>query len=236
MSLIRNTAEVGNIQDNHSQRSRQDMFSTGFSVDESCFDKIRSSPSVISNSEPPSYFEALGITPNSVILNTDGNSITLQTQLNNNQNLDKPPTIFAKELSYSSETKPSSNQPQIPTIFYNNISCPYYQRHHVFRNQNVCDSNQNNIPSALRLNSEASNMQKPSETYLVWSIFTTIYCVFVGIFALILSIRVAYFNKQGNFDKAHRRAKIARNFNIAGLFFGIVYMAIGIITCLLPRA
>jgi len=81
-----------------------------------------------------------------------------------------------------------------------------------------------------------NNSHKPSETYLVWSIFTTFYCLFIGIIALVFSIKVRHYNKECNFPKAYSASKIARNFNIAGLFFGVIYIAVVLLVCVLPIA
>ena len=182
-------------------------------------DKIhmRSSPS-FNDSEPPSYFEAIGIShPAAVNLNTD---------IPSSHELHRMP-------------KASSNKEFATT------QQPNHQRHHVIRTQNLqpslypsqqarynfsyCSSNTNNT-----LDNTASSHQKPSETYMVWSVFTTVYCVFIGVVALVLSIKVHHYNKQGDFRRAYARSKLARNINIAGLFFGFIYMGIGLLACFLP--
>ena len=150
---------------------------------------LRSSPSFNSDSEPPSYFEALRIP---------------QPQLElTNQEVD------SKESSF----------------------IPNQVRHHYIRTQNLpasIFSNHNNMTTYLE-------EQKPSETYFVWSTFTTFYCFFVGIIALVLSFQVYYCNQEQNFQKAFSKSKLCRNVNVAGLFCGIIYLTIGIVICLLPR-
>ena len=178
---------------------------------------IRASPS-FNDSEPPSYFEAIGITHHAINLNTDASALPLQQERMPKLNVNKEDVI-----EYT------------PNI-------PHHQRHHVIRTQNLppslyhqnqrynfsyCSSNTNNSMNSV-------NYLKPSETYMVWSIFTTVYCVFIGVVALVLSIKVHHFNKQGDYRRAYSRSKIARNINIAGLFFGIIYMGIGLLACFLP--
>ena len=77
--------------------------------------------------------------------------------------------------------------------------------------------------------------QKPSESYLIWSIFTTFYCVFIGIAALVLSLRVRHYNQRQEYEKAYERSRLVRNLNIFGLFFGIVYIGILLIACFFPK-
>jgi hypothetical protein len=99
-------------------------------------------------------------------------------------------------------------------------------------NINASYNNENNNNNNSNL---VGSIHKPSETFFVWSIFTTIYCVFIGLVALVFSIKVHHYNKQGDYENAFASSKLARNFNIAGLFFGVVYMAIGILVCFMPR-
>lgn len=151
----------------------------------------RSSPSFNSDSEPPTYFEALRI---------------------------PHPMQLQQAEEDSKDTSFNFNQPAV----FN------HQRHHYIRTQH--------LPASIYSNNQnRMNINLPSETYLVWSIFTTVYCVFIGIIALILSIQIYHYNKQENYQKAFHRSKICRNVNIAGLFIGIIYLSIGIVACLLPR-
>lgn len=193
-------------------------------------DKTRSSPSFNNDSEPPTYFEAVGIPQNSLILNID--------DLNHDSTNTSRFSSFQQRLpKISMNTSPeaynkdfSSNQPSQNYV-------PNHQRHPVLtrsynlplsvtqQNRNMCTNNESN---------SLDSISKPSETYLVWSIFTTIYCVFIGVPALVLSIKVYHYNKQEDYQKAYSRSKITRYLNIAGLLFGIVYMTIGVIACLVP--
>ncbi len=165
-------------------------------------EEIRSSPSFNSDSEPPSYFEALGLPQTHILTTTIG--------------------LDSKESNFSQS---------IPTIFIQN---PQHQRHHYIRTEHLPASvyTNNNNNNNNNMNS-SSNILKPSETYLVWSVFTTIYCVILGVIALVLSIQVYHLNKEENYEKAYIKSKLCRNLNVAGLFFGIVYLAIGVLVVLI---
>ncbi len=174
---------------------------------------IRSSPSL--DSEPPSYFEALHFEGFPQHINT------LDINLN-------------KESSFNLPPYPMNSSPP-PLHHYNRNH--NHQRHHYIRTENLpasiyCQNSSNSHRFQFH-NTTNSNL-KPSETYLFWSIFTTIYCVFIGVVALVLSIQVYHYNKKANYQRAHTKSKLCRNFNIAGLFFGIVYLTIGIVACLVP--
>lgn len=158
---------------------------------------LRSLPSFNSDSEPPSYFEALRIP----------------------QQQQHPHDLSLTQQQQESDTKESSFVPS-------SIS---QLRHHYIRTQH--------LPASVYSNNQAniSNIQKPSETYFVWSVFTTFYCVFIGVAALVLSYQIYTLNKEQNYQKAFTKSKLCRNVNIAGLFVGIVYLIIAILICLLPR-
>lgn len=199
-------------------------------------DKARSSPS-FNDSEPPSYFEAIGISHhNQILLNTDGNPQYIpKLNTNSSINSNNYTSINYKDISNNQSSPPSFNCSMIQhghQIRTANIPLIYQQSPYPL-NESIISNNRFNIQNNQSNNN--STVQKPSETYIVWSIFTTIYCIFIGIAALVLSIKVYHYNKQGNYQKAYAKSKIARNLNIAGLFFGIIYMGIGIIATLLPR-
>ena len=219
----------------NSRINSSNLGSIGF--DDINIDKTRSSPS-FNDSEPPSYFEAIGISHPvhnfNINLNTEGlnpadsaNTSILSSQQTQYRHNGRVVNVKNGNKENSFELSPSSNY-------------PYPQRHHVIRTHNLPSlyqqryqspsSTSNNLQQTGSLNS----VQKPSETYIVWSIFTTVYCVFIGVAALVLSIKVHHYNKQGEYQKAFSRSRIARNLNIAGLFFGFIYMGIGLIACLLP--
>jgi hypothetical protein len=206
---------------NNNSRLNSFNMSSMNSEDPTNLDKIhiRESPS-FNDSEPPSYFEAIGIS----------HPVTPVLNLNTNQEQRMPKLNSTKEQAYDCSSSLSSQ--------------PNHQRHHVIRTQHLqhsnsygqqnqrcsfsfCSNNTNNSINSV-------NYLKPSETYMVWSIFTTVYCVFIGVVALVLSIKVHRYNKQGDFARAYSRSRIARNINIAGLFFGIIYMGIGVLACFLP--
>lgn len=202
---------------NNNSRFNSFNMSSITSEDPANLDKIfirQSSPSFINDSEPPSYFEAIGISSN------------INANADNAQ--------FLQQQQQQQPIKVNSNKDTIR---------PNHQRHHVICTQNIQPNlyqNQGYNCSSLSSNNntmatnDSINYLKPSETYLVWSIFTTVYCVFIGVVALVLSIKVHHYNKQGDFCRAYSRSKIARNINIAGLFFGIIYMGIGLLACFLP--
>ena len=190
-------------------------------------DKIRASPSFISDSEPPSYFEAVGIAQQ-INFSTYGGASDInshgahkQQRMNNSKK---------GEVSYSSHKETPIQTTGPSTQHY-----PNHQRHHIIRTRNLEPNNVSNYHGSYNSNSDSiESVLKPSETFMVWSIFTTIYCVFIGIVALIFSIKVHHYNKQGDYEKAYSRSRLAKYFNIAGLFVGIVYMAIGALICFLP--
>ena len=170
--------------------------------------KTRSSPS-FNDSEPPSYFEVISTIPTTMAMAP----VTMRQQ-------NRPLSISSKYLSENDNNNNTSTFRQA-TVIYQHDGEP-------------------NVPNApVVVNGDVDCIDccsKPSETYMVWSIFTTIYCVFIGIFALFISFRVRNYNKRGNFKEAYALSRIVWYLNIAGLFFGIVYLAIALLTCLLPRA
>lgn len=186
----------------------------------------RSSPSFV-DSEPPSYFEAIGINHNNVIIGPNGlsNDSANTSRLSSFQTNLRLPKV-SLETSQDSIFKPTSNRSNNSHYISNNP------------NQNI-----NRLPIIISQQNVHQNIEigtsnqylKPSETYMVWSIFTTLYCVLIGVPALVLSIKVYHYNKQEQFDKAYSRSRIARYLNIAGLFFGIVYIGIAVLTCFIPR-
>jgi hypothetical protein len=207
--------------------------------DEHNLDKTRTSPSFNNDSEPPSYFEAIGIHP--------ANETTASNQNHNSSRLSslqfqKGPKCLSntpsvcQTSSYISSNKEFSIQESPGCILINN---PQHQRHHIIRtpyiySQSAMSSSYASTPRADRnyiADTSLGSIAKPSETYLVWSIFTTIYCVLIGVVALVLSIKVYHYNKEGNYAKAFSRSRIARNLNIAGLFVGFVYMGIILLIC-----
>jgi len=128
----------------------------------------------------------------------------------------------------NSEILFSSNKDYQPNPSYQ----PTPQRQQFIRTRDLTESNH---PYYNYTYESGSGSLKPSETYIFWSVFTTIYCVFIGMVALVFSLKVKHYNKVGLFQKANSASKIARNFNIAGLLFGVVYLAIGLLVCFLPR-
>lgn len=227
-------------------------------------DKVRASPSFLNDSEPPSYFEAVGIIPNGI--QVIGGSSRLQS-LGQRMNQPKPKATSShiyqnhsyassmnKSISMTSQAPsplPYQQQQQQPSMSTSISHQPNHQRQHVMRAhhlppiyQQAGNASYSYSSHALGNNSHVNNSnsstvesqsQKPSETYLIWSIFTTIYCVIIGVPALVLSIQVYHYNKQGEYQKAFNKSKLARNVNFAGLFVGIVYLAIGFLACFLPR-
>jgi hypothetical protein len=193
-------------------------------IDNVDINKVRSSPS-FNDSEPPSYFEAVRISNNNVLLEnfpaTQQTTTTTVTMRQPNHQL--PVSISSKDFSES-----------------NNYASGDNRTTHVFRNFNLPSSiyqHEENVIQRCSTNPRQVNIEcKPSETYLVWSIFTTIYCVFIGIFALVLSIKVRKLNKVGDYKKANRFSRVVWYLNISGLFFGFVYLGIALLTCLLPRS
>ncbi|KAG5266508.1 hypothetical protein AALO_G00232870 [Alosa alosa] len=69
-------------------------------------------------------------------------------------------------------------------------------------------------------------MSTPSNeepSYMGWSIFTTICCCLpLGIAAIYKSNQVTAANAGGDMEKARHSSRAARNFNIAGLIFGLI--------------
>ena len=187
----------------------------------------RSSPSFV-DSEPPSYFEAIGINHNNIVIVSNGlNNESANTSRLSSFQANTPLPKISLEASQDSIFKPTSNR---SNISHNISSNP---------NQNInrlpVIISQQNVHQNIGMESSNHQYLKPSETYMVWSIFTTLYCVLIGVPALVLSIKVYHYNKQEQFDKAYSRSRIARYLNIAGLFFGIVYIGIAAITCFFPR-
>lgn len=124
----------------------------------------------------------------------------------------------------------SSNKDSQPNTYQ-----PTPQRQQIIRTRDLQSSNPYYNYTYDTTLGHTMDTVKPSESYIFWSVFTTIYCVFLGLVALIFSIKVKHYNKEGLFQKAYSASKLARNFNIAGLFFGVVYLAIGLLVCFLPR-
>ena len=205
-------------QQNNNNSSRINSFNMNsmHSEDPTNLDKIhiRASPS-FNDSEPPSYFEAVGISP-------QPDSVNQQQRI--------PKLNSTKEQSFECSTSQCQpNHQRHPIIRTQHLQPSLYgqQQQNQRYNFSYCSENTHNSINSV-------SYLKPSETYMVWSIFTTVYCVFIGVVALVLSIKVHHYNKQGDFARAYSRSRIARNINIAGLFFGIIYMGIGLLACFLP--
>lgn len=182
---------------------------------------LRSSPS-FNDSEPPSYFEAIGI--NHVNLNQIESPRISNLSSIQNSRLPKISLNTAPESGFKKNSGPTD----------------------IYINQSLSNTRKiNRIPiSALqddiRQFNETENrieagISKPSETFLFWSIFTTVYCVFIGLPALIFSIKVYHYNKEENYEKAQSRSKIAWYLNLAGLFCGIVYISVVVLILFIPR-
>ena len=70
--------------------------------------------------------------------------------------------------------------------------------------------------------------------YLLWSIFTTVYCFFIGVIALLVSLRVKHLNSKGRYDASFNQSKIARNLNICAVFFGFILATISLFLFFFP--
>ena len=231
----------------NSRINSSNLGSIGF--DDINIDKTRSSPS-FNDSEPPSYFEAIGISHPAhhfnINLNTDGLTQPYPADSANTSILSAQQSTqyqhHGRVVKSKHGNKENLNSVELspPSSFNLNQNYPYHQRHHIIRTNNLPSLYQQRYQSHSSVNNSmqptgsVNSIHKPSETYIVWSIFTTVYCVFIGVAALVLSIKVHHYNKQGEYQKAFSRSRIARNLNIAGLFFGFIYMGIGLIACLLP--
>ncbi|RNA28093.1 hypothetical protein BpHYR1_017565 [Brachionus plicatilis] len=173
---------------------------------------LRSSPS-FNDSEPPSYFEAIGI--NHVNLNQIESVNTSRLPSFRNDRLPKISLQIAPESrikQYSRGTSTSIGQSTNHTRGTNRLPVDIFQQ-----NATQFHENENRVMSEIT---------QPSETYFVWSIFTTFYCVLVGLPALIFSIKVYHYNKEEEYEKAFSRSKIVWYLNLTGLFCGIVYVGI----------
>jgi hypothetical protein len=184
------------------------------------------------DSEPPSYFDVIGCRNFSTTSSTN-------QHMNNNESINLPKIVLHTASSrLTSHNNNNSTKEQQQTTNPSTVSyAPNHRRMHVLRSHNLPASIVNQNPryysnSNLNgINNSSCSIQKPCETYLAWSIFTTVYCVLVGLPALIFSIKVHHLNKQGEYDKAFSRSKIAKYLNVTGLFFGFVYMGIVLFTC-----
>jgi hypothetical protein len=219
----------------------------------------RYSPS-FNDSEPPSYFDVIGAgsgvrnVHRVINFNADGISTATPTRLlSTSTQLNSPSMQLPKIVLNASPSSrlASYNKDDESAITTANPSVLSYVPNH-YRQPVLASRVHHNLPQSLnpnqvrysdaQLNNSESQMtqstdsiQKPCQTYLAWSIFTTFYCVFIGIPALVLSIRVSQFNKQGLYQKAYTRSKIAKYLNVTGLFFGFVYLGAVVLTVLLPR-
>ncbi|CAF0825294.1 unnamed protein product [Brachionus calyciflorus] len=174
----------------------------------------RSSPSFV-DSEPPSYFEAIGINHHKSDSTNTSRLSSFQTNRLPKISLHTAPELNSKQTSSRFNSKSINNIQNInqrPNIISQQNS------HQVFRGESF--ENDHNL--------------KPSETYMIWSIFTTFYCIFIGLPALVLSIKVYHYNKEEQYQKAYSRSRYARYLNIAGLFVGVIYLGIAILVCLIP--
>jgi hypothetical protein len=198
----------------------------------------RYSPSIMNDSEPPSYFDVIGRTPSSCLNAAAGTTrLSTSTQLNPSMQLPKIVLASSRLTSYN---KDAAENPPIMESPSCHVPPPNHRRMHPLQmpmslNPNqVCYSN-SNLNNTTMMNASTDSIQKPCPTYLIWSIFTTFYCVFIGVPALVLSIKVHHYNKRGFYQKAYTRSKIAKYLNVTGLFFGFIYLGAVGLTFVLPR-
>lgn len=204
--------------------------------------KSPSSPS-FNDSEPPSYFEAIGVaTSNNIILTTQNlNADSTNSSRISSTIYQLPKISIQSPKQYGKEHTNASYSQTLMNYCPNQLVYESMARNHnlpiVVTQQNLHGMlNCSNISTnnLRNLNSLESSLLKPSEPYMVWSIFTTIYCVLIGVPALIYSIKVYHYNQQGEYQKARTRSKMAKCLNIIGLFCGLFYMILGVFACLFP--
>lgn len=169
----------------------------------------RSSPS-FNDSEPPSYFEAIGI--NHVNLNQVESSNTYSPSSFQNGRLTK--------ISLAPQSRSKQDSERI-----NNVKIEAKNNRRGLNRQPILIFQQNSR-RVDENSSENRRIDQPSETYLIWSVLTTFYCVIIGLPALIFSIKVYHYNKDEEYEKAFSRSKVAWYLNLIGLFFGILYVGI----------
>lgn len=171
----------------------------------------RSSPS-FNDSEPPSYFEAIGI--NHVNLNqVESSNLSCLSSCQNG----RIPKI-SLETAPQSSSKQDSRRPENFSIESANNKRGLNRQPIIIFQQNRGRAGENT--------SENGRINHPSETYFIWSVLTTFYCVIIGLPALIFSIKVYHHNKEEEYEKAFSRSKVAWCLNLIGLFFGIFYIGI----------
>jgi hypothetical protein len=82
----------------------------------------------------------------------------------------------------------------------------------------------------------ASNIpyEKPND-YLAWSIFTALYCIFIGVIALSVSLTIRRLNAKGKYQLAYTKSMLARNLNMCAVFFGFIYVTAGLLLFFVRR-
>lgn len=68
-------------------------------------------------------------------------------------------------------------------------------------------------------------IEKEPKSYLIFSILNTVFCCFfVGIGAIIYSVKSREAKKYGDLEKASKNSKIAKTLNIIGLLTGLAVL------------
>ena len=202
------------------QQSSGGGSSCGLSIlDEMNLEKTaRYSPSMI-DSEPPSYFDVIG-----------GGSRKPSILTVTSPSMQLPKVTLSPTYTKETQLSYTPNHRRQQAVSAN----PRHQLPRSLNPNQVCLSS--GTEGAVRASRVSfDSIQKPCDTYLAWSIFTTVYCIFIGVPALILSIKVYHYNKQSLYQKAYSRSKVAKYLNITGLFFGFVYLGVVLLTFILPR-
>lgn len=187
----------------------------------------RYSPS-FNDSEPPSYLEAIGARNNN-------SQLISPTSRGRQDSFQLPKIVLGGSSRLTKQPSTSSSIVSCQPVVIN--SEPNHRRQPAFRmyqtplsvqsNRYSSDSDFSRVESsATGSDCSTSSIQKPYSTYLVWSVITTLYCILLGLPALVVSIKVGKYNKKGMYEKAQKSSKLAKALNIAGLFSILLYISI----------
>jgi hypothetical protein len=84
------------------------------------------------------------------------------------------------------------------------------------------------------LNQSSIAIHREPNDYLLWSIITSIYCIFIGLTAIIFSLKIKELNANGRYDLSYKQSKIVRNLNLSAILFGFLYISIALLFYFYP--
>lgn len=158
-------------------------------------------------------------------------------------NINEPEDRFREEMTSNYENTPAVSYSVSSPSFADSEPPNYYEATRYYptyssecviftinrpNGQSQFISNKNasqSVNSQLTLNRGNMGIIKKPNDYLIWSIITSIYCIFIGITAIIFSLRIRELNANGRYDLSYKQSLIVRNLNLSAIFFGFLYIS-----------